>query len=165
MRSEHGTQAAPAEPNPKGATVVLCLGNKYLGDDGVALRVAEALKGVVGAGVIVVECQTLDLPLLSQYEGASKIIVVDALRSGALPGSIGRYGLVPRREALVSLPREHGLQLHEVFDLAYAAGMVRCPVTIVGVEPKNCGVGESLTPELEAAIPLVVGEVEAALKS
>jgi hydrogenase maturation protease len=166
MRSESGDQkAVPVEPNPRGLAVVLCLGNRYMRDDGVAMRVAEALKGALGGGIVVEECQALDLALLLQYQRASKIIVVDALKSGAPPGSVSRYGIAPRKEALDSLPREHGLKLNDVFDLASATGIVRCPVTIVGVEPKDCGVGEGLTPELEAAIPLVVGEVERALES
>jgi hydrogenase maturation protease len=155
--------ADPVAPSFSGKSVVLCLGNRYLGDDGIGIRVADALDGILGADVLVEASQTMDLPLLSRYEGASRVIVVDALKSGASPGVVSRYALVPKGVPLQALKGPHSLELHDFFDIAWQTGLLGCPVTIVGVEPKDCGVGEGLTKELEGAIPRVVAEVEAAL--
>ena len=158
-----GPSTDPVAPSLSGKSVVLCLGNKYLEDDGIGIRVADALKGVLGGDVLVEASQTMDLPLLSQYEGASRVVVVDALKSGAKPGEVSRYTLVPNGRPLQALKGPHSLELHDFFDIAWQTGLLKCPVTIVGVEPKACGVGEGLTKELEEAIPRVVAEVKAAL--
>jgi hydrogenase maturation protease len=155
--------ADPVASSLSGKSVVLCLGNRYLGDDGIGIRVADALNGMLGGDVLVEASQTMDLPLLSQYEGASRLVVVDSLKSGARPGEVSRYTLVPNGRPLQALKGPHSLELHDFFDIAWQTGLLGCPVTIVGVEPKDCGVGEGLTKELEGAIPRVVAEVEAAL--
>lgn len=140
--------------------MVLCLGNRYLRDDGVGINVADRLRGhALGEDVLVDVSQTADFSLLWQYSGASKIIVVDALKSGAPPGTVSKYRIVPNRGPLVSVPGQHELQLHDIFDIANQAGLLDCPVTIIGVEPKDCGVGEGLSPELANAIPDLLVEV------
>jgi hydrogenase maturation protease len=158
-----GPSADPVTRSLKGRSVVLCLGNRYLRDDGIGIRVAEALKGILGSNVLVDVSQTMDLPLLTQYEGASRVVVVDALKSGARPGEVSRYTLVPNGRPLQALNGPHSLGLHDFFDIAWQTGLLKGPVTIVGIEPKDCGLGEGLTEELEGAIPRVVAEVEAAL--
>jgi Ni,Fe-hydrogenase maturation factor len=52
------------------------------------------------------------------------------------------------------------MELHDLFDLASEAGLLTCPVTIIGVEPKDCRVGEGLSAELMSAVPSVIAEVE-----
>jgi hydrogenase maturation protease len=157
------TSAYPIATSLSGKSVVLCLGNRYLRDDGIGIRVAEALKGELGSDVLVEASQTMDLPLLSRYEGASRVVVVDALTSGAKPGEVSRYALAPSGKPLEALNGSHSLHLQDYFDIAWQAGLLRCPVTIVGVEPKECGIGEGLTDELERAIPRAVAEVKATL--
>jgi hydrogenase maturation protease len=143
-----------------GKTVVLCLGNRYMRDDAIGIRVGEALRGLrLRKDVLVDACQTVDLPLLSRYGGASKVIVVDALKSGARPGAVSRYAIAARVGPIRSLPGSHGLQLHDIFDVARDTGLLTCPVVIIGVEPKDCSVGEGLTPELQAALPNAVAAV------
>jgi len=148
-----------------GKAVVLCLGNRYLRDDGVGIMVAEALKGSLGRDVLVVESRTIDLSLVSLYEGASKVIVVDAMESGATPGEVSRCVLVPNGKTIEGLAGSHAMQLHEIFDVARQTGLLKCAVIIVGVEPKDCGIGEGLTPEVKEAIPRVVAEVRASLQA
>ncbi len=137
----------------EGRRVVIGLGNPYMKDDGVGIEVAKELRRRdLGTGVLLYEYQTLELSLLWQFKGASKIIVVDALRSGGTPGTVSTYTITPREGPLLELPSLHALQLYDMFDLANQAGMLPCPVTIVGVEPKDCSLGEGLTDDLAAAV-------------
>jgi len=158
-----GPSSGLVTPPAAGKSVVICIGNRYLGDDGIGLRVAEALDGAFGGEVLVEASQAMDLPLLSRYEGASRVVVVDALRSGARPGEVSRYALVPNGTPLEALKGQHSLELHDFFDVAWQTGLLKCPVTVIGVEPKDCGIGEGLSDELVRAIPKVVTEVKAAL--
>ncbi len=151
-------------PTVDGKTVVLCLGNRYMGDDGVGIIVAEELmQRRLGPHALVDPVQTLDLTLLSQYGGAARIIIVDALESGLPPGTVSKYRIAPRGRPLESIPGLHGLQLHDLLDIANGTGVLTCPVIVVGVEPEECHVGEGLSAELRSALPdvldLVLGEL------
>lgn len=154
----------PTAPDPDelaaGKTVVLCLGNPYLRDDGVGVAVAKELqRRNLGEGTLVRAHQTFDLWLLSEFSGASRLFIVDAVRSGSSPGTVTEFEVAPRPGPLSSLPGLHSLELHDLIDFASRMGLLSCQVTIIGVEPKNCEVGEGLSPEVERAIPEVVALV------
>ncbi|HYA56175.1 MAG TPA: hydrogenase maturation protease [Nitrososphaerales archaeon] len=161
---QHGAEhpiEEPTAPDPDelaaGKTVVLGLGNPYLRDDGVGVAVARELQRRSTAGDAIVRAhQTFDLWLLSEFSGASKLIIIDAVRSGSAPGTVTEYEVAPRRGPLSPLPGLHSLELHDLIDFASRMGLLSCPVTIIGIEPKDCGVGEGLSPEVERAIPDVV---------
>jgi len=169
MSLQHGGERRlkePTAPDPDelatGKTVVLGLGNPYLGDDGVGIAVvAELQRRNMGRSFLVRAHQTFDLWLLSEYSGASKLIIVDAVRSGSAPGTVTEYDIAPRPGPLSSLPGLHSLELHDLVDFASRMGLLSCPVTIIGIEPKDCEVGEGLSPEVERAIPEVVALVAA----
>ena len=156
----------PTAPDPDelatGKTVVLGLGNPYLRDDGVGITVAKELqRRNLGEGTLVRAHQTFDLWLLSEFSGASRLIIVDAVRSGSAPGTITEYEVAPRPGPLSSLPGLHSLELHDLIDFASRMGLLSCPVTIIGVEPRDCEVGEGLSREVERTIPEVVALVAA----
>ena len=147
---------APA-PSPKGKAVVICLGNSYMKDDGVGIEVAQRLRGSdLGGEVLVTTIPAVDFGLLNRFEGATKVILADAARTGAPPGTVSTYEISPGESPLTSLPGQHSLQLHDILDVARQAGLLPCPVTVVAVEAKDCGPGEGLTPEVKAAIPRVL---------
>ena len=153
-----------SDPDPDetatGKTVVLGLGNPYLRDDGVGIVVAKELQRTnLGEGALVRAHQTFDLLLLSEFGGASRLIIVDAVRSGSAPGTVTEFEVAPGPGPLSSLPGLHSLELHDLIDLAGRIGFLSCPVTIIGVEPRDCGVGEGLSLEVERAIPKVVAMV------
>ena len=142
-----------------GKVVVVGLGNVYMRDDGVGIRaLAELRKLELGDGVLLYDYTEMDLSLVSYFGGASRVIVVDALRAGLPPGTVSKF-MVKGEGGPVSHLNLHELQFYEVFDLAIQAGILTCPVVIVGVEPKDWGVGEGLTQELETALPGIVGAV------
>ena len=148
-----------------GKTVVLGLGNRYLRDDGIGIAVAEELQRLnLGEGVLVRVHQTFDLWLLSEYSGASRLIVVDSVKSGSQPGTIMEYEVTPLPGSLSSMPGLHSMNLHDLVDFACKTGLLECPVVIVGVEPKNCDVGEGLSTELQRVVPDVVARVAAEVR-
>jgi hydrogenase maturation protease len=141
---------------------VLGLGNPYLRDDGVGIAVAKVLQQRnMGEKVLVRAHQAFDLWLLSEFSGASRLIIIDAVKSGSAPGTVVEYEVAPLPGTLCSLPGLHSLELHDLIDFASRMGLLSCPVTIIGVEPRDCGVGEGLSPEVERAIPEVVARVAA----
>jgi hydrogenase maturation protease len=141
-----------------GKAIVLCLGNPYMKDDAAGVQVARRLMEMnLGKDVVIESSQSADLSLLSGFGGADMVIVVDTLRSGTSPGTISKYVISPAKIQLSSLPGSHSIRLHDMFDLANQAGLLNCPVSIVGIEPRETTLGEGLSPEVQSAIPRVLG--------
>ena len=129
-------------------------------DDGLGIRAAEELKKKdLGESISIQAYAEMDLTLIEKLQGASKVIVVDAVRGGKEPGAVSRYTLTPRKGDLSELPSLHSLALSDVLDLAVSSGILTCPVVIVGVEPKDDSLGIGMSPEVESALPRVIDAI------
>jgi hydrogenase maturation protease len=143
----------------EGKVVVVGLGNPFMRDDGIGIQVARRLRGIDPNRFFVYETQAMDLSLLWQFRNASRIILVDAMRSGGAAGEVSKFEVAPKEAPLTKMPNMHALQLYDIFDIVHQPGILPCPLTIVGVEPKDCSPGEGLTEEVAAAIPAAVDAV------
>ncbi len=160
MKEAPGPLPEVDEPSFVGKSVIVCLGNRYLGDDGVGIRVAEELRTrSLGADAVVDCSQTADLSLLWRYRGASRVVIVDAVKSGTPPGTVTKYTIARKDGPLEPPGGQHGLRLQDIFDMAVETGVLACPVKVIGIEPKDCRVGEGLSPELVEAFPRLLEEV------
>jgi hydrogenase maturation protease len=140
-----------------GKVVVIGLGNLYMKDDALGIRAAQALKERdLGKNVSVQEHPEMDLSVIENLRGASKVIIVDAVRGGKAPGTVSKYTFTPRRGDMSALPGLHSLKLNDILDLASSSGILTCPVVIVGVEMKDDSLGIGLSPEVESALPEVI---------
>jgi hydrogenase maturation protease len=147
-------------------TLVLCLGNDLLRDDGVGWAVAEALDGNVPAGTIVRRSALSGFYLLDELVGYDLAIVVDAVRTrNHPPGTVLSFPF----EALGSGdgPSPHAAGLPTVVRLGRQSGVaLPSRIHIVAVEVDDMDtVGEGLTPRVTAAVPAAASAVRAALAS
>ncbi len=145
--------------------VVIGVGNPLMGDDGFGIEVAKALRKLnLGSGVLVLERQTVDISVLDSAKGASKLVIVDAVKSGRPPGSVVRFIAGARRSAVLHAPLSHEQNFHDILALARKTGM-RLPATVVvGVEPADCTAGNGLSAEVAGALPHVLEEVKEEVK-
>jgi len=140
-------------------TLILGLGNTLLGDDGIGVRVAEQLQGSV-SGAEVINGATAGLSLLDKINDYEKVVVVDAVEMGKIPGSIARFSA----EELLRLPESQSFSLHEiglveVLKIGKSLSEDFNNVIIVGVQPKELNQQE-LSPEVEKSIPEVIAMVK-----
>jgi hydrogenase maturation protease len=133
--------------------VVIGVGNEYRRDDGVGLAVAARLRGRVPAGVDVVGCELEPSRLIDAWRGARVALVVDAVRSGAEPGTLYRFdageGPIP---ASVFRSSTHAFGVGEAVELSRALGTLPGRVVLYGVEGAEFGAGEGLTVAVAAAV-------------
>jgi hydrogenase maturation protease len=118
--------------------IILGVGNLLFTDEGVGIRVAEALQDryEFPQNVRVVDGGTLGLNLLGVISEADHLIVVDAVRQGGEPGSLYRLSEeeIPKRiRAKNSL---HQVEFLEALTCCQALDKVPETV-IVGVEPED----------------------------
>jgi hydrogenase maturation protease len=147
------------------ATVIIGVGNPVLTDDGVGLRIARELEMRLSGrdGVTVLARCAGGLRLMEAMAGYGRAVVIDAIESGAAPGSIHELDLeeLPRTRNLHS---SHDGSLVAALELGRTAGL-RIPdeIRVWAVQAGDLETfGESLTEAVERAVPRVV---EAVLRS
>jgi hydrogenase maturation protease len=90
--------------------------------------------------------------LIDAWEGAADVVVIDAVSSGAAPGTIHRLdvaeGPLPRRFFHNST---HLFGVAEAVETARALGRLPARLVIYGIDGRNFDFGEGLSPEVEAA--------------
>ncbi len=146
-----------------GSVLVLCLGNALRRDDAVALRVADALEASPPAGVTVRRSARAGLYLLDDMEGFDRVVVVDAVRTGAFsPGTVHAFPLEELRSP--GGPSPHAIGLPSALELARAAGApVPSRIRVVAIEVLDMEtVGEGLSPAVQAAVGAAVEAARAA---
>lgn len=144
-------------------TLVLGLGNPLLRDDSVGLRIARKLQPML-ADEPEIEVG-LDywggLRLMERMVGFDRAIVIDAIRTGAPPGTI--HVLTTDATPTQRSASAHDVNLATALLLGRQAG-AKLPaseqITLIGIEADDVFTfDESLTPEVEAAIPQAIATV------
>lgn len=133
---------------------IIGIGNTLMGDDGVGVRVAEALASRdLGPDVSVVAGGTEGMALAHHFVDSDAVVVVDAIAASDTPGSVFR--LTPQDAGIIELRSHtsHGLSLPNILLAATLQGTVpEVIVYAVQIGDITCGF-DTLTPEVEAAIP------------
>ena len=142
----------------KADLLVIGCGNEFASDDAVGLQIIRSLKELnedeLPDGVELIEAGTPGLNLLDLWDRADRVIIVDAVKSGAAPGTVHSFGaslLPPRNVMPVS---SHGVNIIDAVELGRLLERLPAQLTIIGVEilseePFHVG----LTPDVEAAVP------------
>jgi len=145
------------------STRILCLGNELVRDDGVGIRIGQILSALPLPEDVRVElAPQLGFDLLDVVAGAERIVLVDAMSTGRVPGTcvtldgraIERYG--------AGASASHTIGIAELMELAHRLAPTRPPATLhfVGVEGiQFAEYGTELSPQVAAAIPLAVEAV------
>jgi hydrogenase maturation protease len=139
------------------SAAVVCLGSPFRGDDAVGPAVAERLHA---AGVAVLDCADEPTRLVDLWEGLDTVVVVDALRAGAAPGTQHRVdvgdGPLPRDLRLAST---HALGIADALELSRVLGRAPDRVVVLGLEGASFGVGDEMTPAVADALDGLVASV------
>ena len=140
------------------STLVLGMGNPILSDDGLGLTVARRLRDLpMPSDVEVAESEVGGLRLLELVRGFTKVVIIDALRSGGEAGAIERVdGNVFRGGHRYG--SAHSIHLGTVLELGEQLGYeMPAEVVVYTVEAVDVETfGESLSPPVAAAAGQVV---------
>lgn len=147
------------------SVLVLGIGNLYMSDDSIGVRVVQRLQDehYLPPEVSVVDGGTLGLELLSFLEGVERLLVVDAVNNGCAPGTVIRLAdvQVPR-----VIKRKFSMDEAGLSDLLAAAELLdSIPEEIVlwGIQPAVLEFGEELSPPVAARFETLVTHVLAEL--
>ncbi|MCC6291040.1 MAG: hydrogenase maturation protease [Bryobacterales bacterium] len=134
--------------------MILCCGNPERGDDGAGPAVAHSLQA---RRIPVTLVDGHAAALLDAWTGAPWVIIVDAVVTGAQPGTVHRWDRLPE---FASTPGStHGLGVREALELGRILGNLPPAVIVIGVEAGSFEPGAPLTESVQAALPAVVEQV------
>jgi hydrogenase maturation protease len=165
--------------------LVIGLGNALRHDDAVGLEVVRELRRRTDerpadaqpadgpptetrpTEIVLREHEGEAIALLDLWEDTETVVLIDAVRSGAQPGTVHR--LEASSEPLPAWLRRpsstHAIGIGEAIELARALGRLPRRVLLYGIEGQSFEAGTGLSPEVAAAVGEVVEAVfsEAAL--
>ncbi|MGI0131888.1 MAG: hydrogenase maturation protease [Thermoplasmata archaeon] len=133
--------------------LVAGLGHVDRGDDGFGPAVVRTLRESGRSPARLVDCPEGPSALLDLWEGVTISWIVDAVVSGAAPGTLhvrdARTEPIPRE---LGAPSSHGLALRDVVDLAGSLGRLPQRLTILGVEASSFSLGDPMSPAVRAQV-------------
>lgn len=135
--------------------VVIGLGNRYRGDDGVGVAAAAELNRLALRGVRVLTDIVEPMSLLEAWSGAALAVLIDgAVATPRAPGRVRRCGLsdVVADGGLSS----HSIDIARTHELGAAIGRVPDELVLFTVEVADTGHAVGLTPRVARAVPDVV---------
>ncbi len=144
--------------------LVLGVGNTLMRDDGVGVRLLEALAAAdpVPRGVEYLDAGTLSFLLLPRIEDCDALLLLDAAHLGTHPGDVRCL----EGESMDEFLRTARCSVHEVgvrdlLDVARLTGHLPDRRAFVGVQPLETGWGDSLSPPVAAALPVAADNARA----
>jgi hydrogenase maturation protease len=146
-----------SEEDPGMGKSVVGIGNVLLRDEGIGCHVVGALEGIPLPDVQVIDGGTCP-DVLQLLEDVDKLVIVDAVRGGGMPGQIYRFhpeDVTLEQKPLLSL---HDMSLIDSLKLMQVRHNVGDAV-IIGVEPKEINCGLELSPELQERIPQIIDAI------
>lgn len=144
--------------------VVIGIGQELRGDDGAGLAVVRRWQGrypQTASRVRVEICPLPGLDLLNVWDGARVAIIVDAVLSGARPGSLRELGPGDLESFGPSARSAHGFGLAESLELAADLSVDELPeIRILAITGAEFDLGTGLSPAVKRALPLAVDHLE-----
>jgi hydrogenase maturation protease len=135
------------------------VGNAYRGDDAVGLAVAERVRARA-AELDVLVCEQEPLQLLDAWEQADLALLVDAVSSGAEPGTVHRLDATAEAiPARIFRGSTHAFGVAEVVELGRALGRLPRRLLVYGVEGRAFAAGDELTPAVAEVVEPLVAEL------
>ncbi len=138
--------------------LVLGLGNILLSDEAVGVRVVNHLQGLPAAdtqGLTLMDGGTMGLSLLVAMEDADAMIVIDAAVLGEKPGAVKIFEGSDMDYFLRHRGRSpHDIGLDDILDGLRLREAVPEHRALLGIQPAVLTIGEHLTVDVAAAVPM-----------
>jgi len=141
--------------------LVLGLGNVLLADDGVGSATVTELRDRYEPcdGACVLDGGTLGLSLLPYLDHADIVILIDAIRADAPPGSFVRLDGDDVVPAVATRLSPHQVGVADLLDGARWLDRYPARVILLGLVPESIELGVGLSPSVASGLPGLVTRV------
>lgn len=140
--------------------LLIGVGNYYRSDDAAGLQVVRQLKDDVLDAVTLLEHSGEGAALMEAWKGADAVIVIDAVSSGAPPGTIHRLEPFPEPlPAAMFKHSTHAFSIPQAIELSRTLNQLPGRLIIFGIEGRNFEAGTELSAPVAEALPEVAKQV------
>jgi hydrogenase maturation protease len=145
----------------KNRTLVIGIGNEFRGDDAFGLVVARRLQERRLDHLTVLEQSGEGAALMEAWKGFENVILIDAVQSGAEPGTVFRFEAHTQR-----IPTQffhystHAFSVAEAIELARALNQLPPRLVVYGIEGRNFETGTELSPTINDGVKRVVERIK-----
>ena len=136
-------------------TLIICLGNPLMRDEGIGIRLAPELsqKLAEDPDVEILDLGTGGLTIMHAIAGREKIVFVDCALMNEAPGVMRRF--TPDEVVSKKIKTRYSVHEGDLLEiLKLSTDMGECPdnIVIFGIEPREVAPGEGLSEELQSNI-------------
>ena len=159
-------ETAQARPPKTIDVLVLGLGNVLLGDDGLGAAAVAAIERDyrVPPGVLLADGGTLGLSLLDLLADSEHVVLVDAVRADAPPGTLIRLDGADVMDAVRDRLSPHQVGVADLLDAARLIDRYPATVTLLGLVPEAIALAvvrsSAVAGKLDELVAAVVREVQ-----
>jgi hydrogenase maturation protease len=148
-------------------TLVIGVGHPDRGDDGAGVAVVRALGGSLPPDVTTIELGDDVTRLLTLFQKAPRILIVDAMRSGEAPGTIRRFDArsAPLPADAFRGTSAHAIDVANAIELGRALDLLPEELLVFGIAGQAFARGAVVSPPVSRAVPELVALVLAELKT
>jgi hydrogenase maturation protease len=151
------------EPETLTPILIIGCGNEFAGDDAAGVEITRRATERYGDCYEIRPKPRAAIELLEILAGRDRAIVIDAVATGAPPGtvhvvSLDAKSLVPRSLGGVS---SHGFGLAEVLQFAERLGRPMPRIALIGIEIHSARPGTAMSPAVADAVEFVIEDFEA----
>ena len=143
--------------------LIIGVGNAYRSDDGVGLAVARRLRDntpLKTERTTIQEHSGEGTALIEAWKDAESVIVIDAVLSGAPPGTVQRFDASQQAlPAVFSSASTHSFGLAEAIEMARTLQQLPPHTIVYGIEGENFAAGTELSVAVEHAVNDVVERI------
>jgi hydrogenase maturation protease len=141
-------------------TLLIGIGNEYRSDDGVGLVVAREIHEKLIPLITVKEESGEGAALMEAWQGFQNVFIVDAVSSGAMPGTIFRIDAnketVPAKFFHYST---HAFSVAEAIELARVLNVLPPNLIIYGIEGNNFNAGTTISFPVQQAAHKIIEQI------
>ncbi|MBI1320973.1 MAG: hydrogenase maturation protease [Candidatus Hydrogenedens sp.] len=141
--------------------LIIGVGNRFRRDDGVGPWVVDRLRQ---QGIPALEHSGEGAGLLDLWSEAEAVMIIDAARSGAPPGTVHCLDAVANKLPNDLLrPSTHLFGVAEAIETARVLGRLPATLVLYAIEGSEFGFGEVLSPAVERAAGDVIAAISESL--
>lgn len=134
-------------------TLVIGVGNEYRGDDAIGLIVARRIHALALPQVRVIESDGEGTRLMESWQGAERVILIDAVCSDTTPGTIHRFAAHEEKlPAKLFATSTHAFGVAEAIELSQTLGHLPPRLIVLGLEGRNFGLGALLSIQVASVV-------------
>ncbi len=134
---------------------IIGIGNRLRGDDALGPLMIDALRAGADVDLELIDAGSDALGLIEYLEDRKQVVLVDACRMGAEPGTVRCFQPPEVRLVLRDDPLSlHGLGLAETLQLAASLQMLPEDLKIIGIEPDSIQFNRNLSPPAQRALKI-----------